>query len=372
MRKNTIFARMIIEPVHNDISLAKTLDKRIYLDSHIFELLKEKVFNLFWHYIGDKSYLNSQHNLYPFTLLENYLNEPLVLSSDVDNNIYCLSNVCNHRGSILVKKECQAPHIRCSYHGRMFKLNGQFVSMPEFKKVQHFSPENNHLPSLPIKNLGDMLFTSLNPAFNFERVFNEIVTKLDWYPFDQLKLCPNKPINSFFVKANWALYCENYLEGFHIPFIHPVLNSFIDFKTYTTEIFEFSNVQLGKSKSPSDCFDNIPPDNIFYNQNIAAFYFWVFPNLMINIYPWGISLNEVIPIDLNNTKVNFISYIFDQSKRGQGAGGDLNTVQQEDEEIVELVQKGIRSSFYKHGRYSPDREQGTHHFHRLLAEFLNK
>ncbi len=363
---------MIIEPVDYDICVAKTIDKSIYLDAHIFELLKEKVFSQFWHYIGDHSYLTTQNNVYPFTLLENYLNEPLVLSLDADHNIHCLSNVCNHRGSILIKHACKLPHIRCSYHGRMFKLNGQFVSMPEFKKVQHFSPENNQLPTLPLENIGNMLFTSLHPAYPFNQVFNDILNKLNWYPFDKLKICLDKPLQSYHVKANWALYCENYLEGFHIPFVHPVLNSIIDFRSYTTETFEFSNLQLGKSKSLEDCFDNIPTNSPYYNQNIAAFYFWVFPNLMVNVYPWGISLNIVVPIDQENTNVQFISYILDQSKRGQGAGGDLDTVQKEDEEIVELVQKGIHSRFYRHGRYAPDHEQGTHHFHRLLADFLNR
>ena len=55
----------------------------------------------------------------------------------------------------------------------------------------------------------------------------------------------------------------------------------------------------------------------------------------------------------------------------KGAGRDLDKVEMEDEEIVQQVQKGIRSRFYDKGRYSVTREQGTHHFHRLIAEFMN-
>jgi choline monooxygenase len=57
--------------------------------------------------------------------------------------------------------------------------------------------------------------------------------------------------------------------------------------------------------------------------------------------------------------------------REKGAGSDLGKVELEDEEIVQQVQKGVRSRFYKHGRYSVSREKGTHHFHRLLAQFLS-
>ena len=69
-------------------------------------------------------------------------------------------------------------------------------------------------------------------------------------------------------------------------------------------------------------------------------------------------------------KVEFQTYISDGSKVEQGAGADLHRVEMEDEAVVESVQRGIRSRFYDRGRYSPTREQGTHHFHRLIAKFM--
>jgi choline monooxygenase len=70
--------------------------------------------------------------------------------------------------------------------------------------------------------------------------------------------------------------------------------------------------------------------------------------------------------------VRFLSYVWDESKLDKGAGSGLDKVEQEDEEIVQNVQRGVRSRFYSHGRYSVTREQGTHHFHRILTEFMNK
>ncbi|MCB9344489.1 MAG: aromatic ring-hydroxylating dioxygenase subunit alpha, partial [Lewinellaceae bacterium] len=99
-------------------------------------------------------------------------------------------------------------------------------------------------------------------------------------------------------------------------------------------------------------------------------YFWVFPNMMFNFYPWGLSLNLVEPTGIDSCRVKFEVFVLDERKLQTGAGSGLNQVELEDEEVVQQVQKGIRSRFYKYGRYSISREQGTHHFHRLLSEFL--
>jgi choline monooxygenase len=174
----------------------------------------------------------------------------------------------------------------------------------------------------------------------------------------------------YYVDANWALYCENYLEGFHIPFVHQGLNAAIDFTDYTTELFyPFASLQIGISKTGEDCFD-LPDSSPDYGKKVAAYYFWVFPNMMFNFYPWGLSLNIVQPLAVNKTKVSFLQYVWNEALKGEGAGSDLDKVEMEDEEIVQQVQKGVQSRFYKKGRYSVTREKGTHHFHELLARFL--
>ncbi|MCA9243853.1 MAG: hypothetical protein KDA32_07875, partial [Phycisphaerales bacterium] len=103
---------------------------------------------------------------------------------------------------------------------------------------------------------------------------------------------------------------------------------------------------------------------------VAGYYFWLFPNLMLNFYPWGLSVNIVKPLRADRTRVSFLAYVVDESKLDSGAGAELDRVEREDEAIVEMVQRGVRSRLYDRGRYSPTREQGTHHFHRLLCEFL--
>jgi choline monooxygenase len=93
---------------------------------------------------------------------------------------------------------------------------------------------------------------------------------------------------------------------------------------------------------------------------------------MLNFYPWGCSVNVVKPISAERTKVSFLSYVWDPSKLNKGAGAQLEKVEREDEFVVENVHNGLRSKFYKAGRFSPTRELGVHHFHRLLADFLSR
>jgi choline monooxygenase len=148
--------------------------------------------------------------------------------------------------------------------------------------------------------------------------------------------------------------------------VHAGLNAVIDYGSYTTELFPYSNLQLGIAKDDEDCFE-LPETSIDFGKRIAAYYFWVFPNMMFNFYPWGLSINVVQPLSISKTKVSFYTYVWKEEKYDKGAGSGLDKVEMEDEEVVQNVQKGIRSRFYTHGRYSVTREQGTHHFHRLIA-----
>ena len=360
-------SRFEVNPV---IARAKTLTTDFYLDPRYLEESKEKIFAKCWQWIGDSDWLKESGSVAPVTLLENFLNEPLLLSRDKQGNLHCLSNVCTHRGNLLIEKPCKLNDLRCKYHGRRFQLDGHFLSMPEFKEVENFpSPEDNLSP-LSLFPWGKLLFTSLHPAFRAESFFQEMKERIDWMPMEQFVFHPELS-KEYEVNAHWALYCENYLEGFHIPFVHAGLNTVIDYGNYTTELFRYSNLQLGLSKEGDSCFE-LPASSKDYGKKVAGYYFWVFPNMMFNFYPWGLSINIVRPVAADKTIVSFLLYVGDESKLLQGAGADLHGVEMEDEDVVQNVQKGIRSRFYKQGRYSVTREQGTHHFHRLLAEFMNQ
>jgi choline monooxygenase len=355
--------------VDPDIAQAKTISADFYLDPQNFESIKEKIFACTWQYIGDTDLAKETGWVTPVNFLEHYLDEPLLLSRDKNNTLHCLSNVCTHRGNLLVEKRCKLNDLRCKYHGRRFQLDGKFLSMPEFKEVKNFPSAEDDLTSVPLFQWGKWLFATLNKKYDPPLFFKEMIDRVSWMPLNEFHFRPEFS-RDYLIDANWALYCENYLEGFHIPFVHAGLNAVIDYGNYTTELYPYSCLQLGLAKHEEMAFD-LPAHSPDYGKRIAGYYFWIFPNMMFNFYPWGLSINLVQPLAQSRTKVSFLSYVWDENKLRQGAGANLHQVEMEDEDVVQNVQKGVRSRFYKHGRYSVTRETGTHHFHRLLASFVN-
>jgi choline monooxygenase len=353
-----------------DIAKAETLPSHVYHDPAIHEILRERVLARSWQPVAELGRLKAPGHVLPFTLLEGSLDEPLVLAHGADGRVRCLSNVCTHRGTLVVEGEGHLQTLRCRYHGRRFDLDGKLRFMPEFDGVEGFPSPADDLPSLPLHAWGPLLWTSLEPMCDFETWIRPVRERVDWLRPEGWTLHPDRSAD-YLLDANWALYCDNYLEGFHVPYVHGAsLGDKLDYDAYETLMFEWSNVQIGVAKEGEPAFEP-PSDHPDSGTRVAGWYFWLFPNTMLNVYPWGLSLNMVQPLAPTRTRIRFRSYVADASKLEEGAGGDLHRVEMEDEEIVESAQRGVRSRLYDRGRFSPRREKGPHHFHRLLADILN-
>jgi len=336
-----------------DITRASTLPGRFYSDAAAFDAIRERVFARTWQWLGPLADVAAPQSLSPRELLPGFLDEPLLLARDAAGELRCLSNVCTHRGNILVKAPCSAREIRCGYHSRRFDLAGRMTFMPEFGEAKDFPSPSDHLPRVAFGEWAGLGFAALSPRAAFDEVFRDVRESTAGLALDRMRFDDARS-RDYEVKAHWALYVENYLEGFHIPFVHAGLNAVVDPASYETRVHRHSNVQLARAKDGSP----------------AAQYWWVFPNLMLNFYAWGLSLNLVQPLAVDRTRVLFRSFVWDASKLGTGAGAALDRVEAEDEAVVQAVQRGVRSRLYNRGRYSPARERGVHHFHRLLVESL--
>ena len=355
--------------VDAEIGTARTLPSRVYHDAALYEAVRERVFARSWQPVADVGRLKAPGHVLPFNLLEGSLDEPLVLTHAADGRIRCLSNVCTHRGTLVVEGEGHLQSMRCRYHGRRFDLDGCLRFMPEFDGVEGFPSPADDLAALPLHDWGPLHWTSLDGMCDFEAWIRPVRERLDWLQPERFVLHPDRS-SDYLIQANWALYCDNYLEGFHVPYVHGAsLGDKLDYDAYETHLFDWSILQVGVAKEGEPTFD-LPADHPDAGKRVAAWYFWLFPNVMLNVYPWGLSLNVVQPLGPVRTRVLFRSYVADASKLAEGAGADLHRVEMEDEEIVESAQRGVRSRLYDRGRYSPRREQGPHHFHRLLARAL--
>jgi choline monooxygenase len=354
--------------IHPNPAAAHTLPGHFYHDPALFEQSKERLFARSWQMvIGAEDNVKLPKDVWPFRYMDGFIEEPLLLLRDENDMLRCMSNVCTHRGKILIEHAGRLDRgsIVCGYHGRRFGLDGGFVAMPEMEGVANFPCADDHLPQLPAQRWKQFIFTALDPAFPFADWVVDMERKVGHLPVEQFRFAPERS-RDYLVKAHWALYCDNYLEGFHIPFVHKGLAATLDWGSYRSEIYKYSNCQVGISKGGEHVFD-LPAGHEDAGQQIAAYYFWLFPNIMFNFYPWGLSLNIVRPLTPDLTKVSFRAYVFDPSKLDAGAGADIDLVEREDEAVVEQVHIGTRSRYYRHGRFSPTRETGVHHFHTLVA-----
>lgn len=353
-----------------DITKATTLPGSFYSDVDLFEKMKDKIFVRSWHWLGDESMIPLDETVYPFTLLEHFLSEPMLLVRDRHSHIRLMSNVCTHRGNLLMHHPGKAKQLTCMYHGRRFDLDGSFRHMPEFKEAENFPRPCDDLHQFDLKKWGPFLFGSLNPDFDFDAVLQVMNDRIGHLPLEQFRF-DSASSKDYLVSCHWALYCDNYLEGFHIPFVHADLNAALDYGQYDTVLYNHCNLQIGYASSQSEETFHLPEGHMDYGRSVAAYYFWIFPNMMFNFYPWGLSINIVKPISTHKTRVSFLSYIYDESKIGKGAGALLDKVEREDEFVVESVHRGLQSRFYSNGRFSPTREKGVHHFQRLLASYIH-
>ena len=341
-----------------------------YADVGLFRAMGERVFARSWQLVADTDRVRVPGWACPITFAEGLLDEPLLLTRDGHDRLHCVSNVCTHRGNLVCESEGAASVLRCRYHGRRFGLDGRVLSMPEFDDVAGFPSEADHLRAVQLGTWETLIFAALDPLVPLDDYLAPVRARCEWMPLSRATFDPTRS-RDYLVRANWALYCDNYLEGFHIPYVHHGLAGALDYANYRTELFDWGNLQVGIA-SPGDGEDvfDLPSSSPDCGQRIAGYYFWLFPNLMLNFYPWGLSVNIVKPLAIDRTKVTFLAYVWDASKLDSGAGASLDRVEREDEQIVETVQRGMRSRLYSRGRYSPAREACVHHFHRLLAHTL--
>jgi choline monooxygenase len=351
-----------------DIRRARTPPPELYFDPGLFARVSTQVLARSWHLIADATALPTPGWVRPLKLLAGGLDEPVVLACAGDGGLHCFSNVCTHRGNLVVEREQQASALRCRYHGRRFGLDGRFLAMPEFEGALGFPSPEDDLTHVPLARLQRFVFASLAPGHPFAELAAPVEDRVGWLASAGFAPEPARA-RSFTVQANWALYVDNYLEGFHIPYVHRELAQTVEYESYETILHPRGTLQIALAARAEDAFAP-PPDAPDHGRQVAAYYFWLFPTTMLNFYPWGLSVNLVVPLSPMQTRVEFLAYVADPARLDRGAGAALDQVEHEDEAVVESVQQGMQARLAHRGRYSPTRETGIHHFHRLLAGAL--
>lgn len=346
------------------ISHASLPDPGLWTDPARYRRQLDRVLARSWQVVAGVEEVAEPGSVRPVTLLPGGLDEPLVLVRDAGGTLRALSNACTHRGALVAERPCRADALRCPYHGRRFRLDGRLLAAPEFDGAEAFPGPGDDLPAVAVGTWGPLVLVSLDPAMPLAEVTAEAERRMGFVPWSELRRDPDGDA-TYEVEAHWLLWCENYLEGLHVPFVHPALARALDWRAYRTEVDAWGSTQVGIAPEGGPVLP-LPPGHPDAGGRVGALYVQLFPTTLLNLYPWGLSLNTVEPLGPARTRVRYRRWVWRPELRERGAGAGLETVEAEDDAIVESVQRGVRSRLYRPGRYAPRWEAAVHHLHRQV------
>jgi choline monooxygenase len=366
--------------VHEQIECAHTLASRFYIDPAILEVEKEKIFRRTWQLVGTLSQPCGEMNGAPRTIADpetfftaEVAGEPIVIVRDKEGSLRAFSNVCRHRAGPIAQGSGCKNVLRCGYHGWTYTLDGRLIGTPDVEGVEFFDRSTMGMVPLRLETWEQFIFVNfdLKAELPLSSVLGAIPTQARGFKFAGLRSVERR---DYMLDCNWKVYVDNYLEGYHIPIAHPGLMREIDYAQYRTDTFRYYSQQFApiRAMKTEDAGERFYPPGTRLQE---ALYFWIFPNLMLNVYPDNVSTNVIVPISQEKTLTIFEWFFHDSASekardRIRKAVTFSEEVQQEDIGLCESVQRGLRSATYDRGRYSVRRENGVHHFHMLLREFL--
>jgi choline monooxygenase len=346
---------------------ASTIPAAWYVDERVAELERQNVFGGTWQMVARAEQLRTAGAFVTATLA----GEPLVIVRGSDDQLRALYNVCRHHAAAVVTEEQGTAAIfRCPYHGWSYGLDGSLKGAPEFEGVCGFDRAQNGLLPVRVEQWEQFVFVNLDAnAESLAAFLGGLAGRLAPLNVGSLKFFERR---TYSLNCNWKVFVDNYLDGgYHVPHLHKALNSVLEYKQYTIECEDRFCLQ----SSPMVASDH-DAVTAATRTGDRAWYFWQYPNFMINLYHGYMDTNLVLPDGVDRCTVIFDFYFDDVSEaaaeRNRQSIAVGERVNDEDVGICEAVQRGLHSRAYGAGRLSVRREAGEHLFHRLLARDLKQ
>ncbi len=346
---------------------AHTIPAPWYTDARIAQLELQNVFSRTWQEVGRSAQVEKPGQ-YVTAIVAG---ESIVAVRGSDGNLRAFYNVCRHHAMTVMNEPYgHAQHMRCPYHGWTYNLEGELRGMTEFEGVCNFDRAQNGLVPVRVETWENFIFVNLDPhAAPLRDFLGALAGLAQPLNFGELKFVERR---RYIQQCNWKVYVDNFLDGgYHVPHMHKGLNSVLDYTNYTIENVDRCCVQ----SSPVAVDKSSEASAAATRKGDRAYYFWQYPNFMLNWYEGYLDTNLVIPLGVDRCEVIFDFYFGDTSEAQmpyiRESMGVSERVQQEDIVICDGVQRGLSSRAYQAGRLSVRREAGEHLFHRLLAADLN-
>lgn len=349
------------------LDLAYTIPAPWYLDARIEQAEREQVFGRNWIAVGRVDQVAAEGQFFTAEIA----GEPIVVVRGSDGQLRAFYNVCRHHAAAVANVPCgTVQHLRCPYHGWTYGLDGSLKGAPEFAGVCNFNRAANGLVPVRVATWEQFVFVTLDEnAPALESSLGDLPQRVASLAISKLHFFARK---SYTLACNWKVYVDNYLDGgYHVPHLHKGLNSVLDYKEYTIENSERYSLQSSPMVSSDEHAEFTAS-----RTGDRAYYYWLYPNFMINIYRGVMDTNLVLPLGMDHCLVQFDFFFVDVSESARTANAESvavsDRIQDEDVDICQSVQRGLKSRAYGAGRLSVRRESGEHRFHRLLAGDLRR
>ena len=361
----TLAYASLIDP---DISRAWTLPASFYLDPATASEEKDKIFSRTWQVVGHRDQVAKSGDYFTTQLAD----EPLLIVRGGDQQLRAFYNVCRHRAGPPAEGCGSRKLFRCVYHGWTYNLDGSLNHATESEGIEGFKPEDFALAPVRCEEWFQLVFVNLDPSARpLLESLGQLPAQAERFSFQTMKPFERR---TYDMRCNWKTYIDNYLEGYHLPTVHPSLNRELDFNAYTVEPYAHHVRQRSPIRGAQPG-DTVPRRYQEAREDLTTDYFWTFPNWMLNCYPDNVSLNIIQPLEPERTLAIFEFYLPEEDLGTAAAQESVrfsDEVQREDMAICEAVQKNLHSRSYQRGRFSVKQEKGVHAFHRMYAQAMTQ
>ncbi len=351
-----------------NLAQADTIPADWYTDPAMLAHEKKAIFNKSWQFATSLDQLRFPGNF----VAVDVVGTPVVVTRDANGVLRAFYNVCRHRAGVVARGAGNRKSLQCQYHGWLYGLDGCLRTTPEFEGVQNFRKEDFGLVPIRVETWGPFAFVNMdNDAPSLLSVLGKIPEETAHFNFDGMRKMKRM---DYIVNANWKIYVDNYLEGYHVPIAHPGLFKELDYEQYRVDTYPYYSSQYAPIR-PIRNEDAAGRVYTALQGDDKAFYYWIFPNFMLNIYLGMLQINIIVPLSHDKTLTIFEWYFADPGTPDtwnnlQSSIDFSDEIQKEDIELCEDVWRNLQTGIYTQGRYCVKRENGVHHFHGLLAKAL--
>lgn len=332
---------------------ARALSVEPYVHPDWAAIEQARVFRQSWQLVGSAADIAEPGD----HLAREVAGVPVLVVRQQDGSVRAFHNVCRHRaGPLATCDGKRARALRCRYHGWLYGLDGQLKVAAEMDEAAGFSAKDLSLEPVRAEVWQGFVFVCLGAEPpSLATILDGIEARMA-----PTQLAPMRHRRHWRdeIACNWKVYIDNYLEGYHLPFVHPDLARVVSYADYQSTLAPWYSLQYAPVSGAGGA----------YGAGEALYYF-IYPNFMLNIMPGRLQVNVVTPLGPDRCAVDFDFYYHDDEDVQARVEADLSftaQIQHEDVAICLQVQKALTSGIYRPGRLSPRREAGVWHFQNLL------